>query len=156
MSCLRGLDQVVHVGNSNTKGGGGFRAGTILWEKFRFSVRCRNFFSTKNFFAQFGAVLALCASSVAAVARYRCAVVGSQCVCHVRSPSLLGSEKLVAVEKPFNSGEATRCESHRQTQLPPLFFLNLNTQHTTYKTIFIPCLQTVIVGHTLHILDRQF
>ena len=70
--------------------------------------------SLRKFFSQFGAFAALCASSVALVAKYCCAVVGNQSVCHVHSSCLLGREKLVVVEKPFNSGEANHCESHRQ------------------------------------------
>ena len=48
-------------------------------------------FSPRRFFAQFAA---LC-TSVAEVARYCCAVVGSQSVCHGRSSCVLGSKKLV-------------------------------------------------------------
>ena len=61
------------------RGAGGmkFRQRTSSWGKLRFSVRCRNCLHD-FFFAQFGALPAVCASSVAAVAGYCCAVVGSQ------------------------------------------------------------------------------
>ena len=57
------------------QGGGGISCGDNFVGKFRFQFGAK--FSPRNFFAQFGGFPALCDLSVAAVARYCCAVIGS-------------------------------------------------------------------------------
>jgi hypothetical protein len=71
-------------------GGGTSSEDKVVGKSSFFSLPSK--FSLWNFFAQFGALPAHCTSSVAVVARYCCAVVSGQSVCH-----LLGNEKLVVV-----------------------------------------------------------
>ena len=70
-----------------------FVRGQFREENFAFQIGDEIF--PVKFLRNLGALPTLCVSSAVAVARYCCAVVGSQSVCHVCSSCLLGSEKLV-------------------------------------------------------------
>ena len=96
--------------------------------QFRFSVRCRNF-HRDIFLRNFGALPALRASSVAAVARYCCAVVGSQSVCHVWSSCFLGSEKLVVVENVCELGLSGKWSGNLHRWSSSAFSQNVPHRH---------------------------
>ena len=92
--CLKHLSMCPFAGAVCT-GGGGFHKGTFsffsLVPKFSHGVLFRNL----GYFLLFVHPLSW------AVAKYRCAVVGSQSFRHVRSSCSLGSEKLVVVKQLY-------------------------------------------------------
>ena len=91
--------------SGEVQGWGGFRDGTISGGECQFSVLVPEF-SPFYFCPQFGISAAPRAPSLAAVAWYRCAVVGSPPVRHVR-PSYL-PEKLVVVENVCELGSSPK------------------------------------------------